>query len=313
MQLFNNIYAKSKMRHGLIYHLYHDYDVYLLLVPGMLLLFIFNYLPIYGLVIAFKNFNIFDGVMGSPWVGFKHFTDFINNYYFYRLLRNTVVLGSLSLIWGFWPPIVFALLLNEVKDRRFKKTTQTISYLPAFVSLVVVVAMIFRILAHEGIVNQVIVFLGAERIFFFYDPKYFRTIYVASSIWQGMGMSSILYLAALSGIDTQLYEASYIDGANRFQRVIHITIPGILPIITILFILNTSSIINVGFEKVFLLYNPTIYETADVISTYIYRRGIAGGRFSSTAAIGLFNSVVSFVILLASNMIARRFSDYSLW
>ena len=313
MRVFENFYLKSKDKRGLIYNLHKSYDVYILLVPSIVLLFIFSYLPMYGVIIAFKDYNVFDGFAGSPWVGFKHFKEFINNYYFYRLLRNTVLLGSLSLLFGFWPPIIFALLLNEIKKPKFKKTTQSISYLPAFISLVVVVGMIFRILAHDGVVNHILSLLGSEKTQFFHDPKYFRPIYILSGIWQGMGTGSIIYLAALAGIDTQLYEASFIDGASRFQRVIYITIPGILPTITILFILNTTSIISVGFEKVFLLYNPAIYETADVIATFVYRRGIAGGRFSSAAAIGLFNSVIAFLILLTSNLVARRFSDYSLW
>jgi putative aldouronate transport system permease protein len=267
----------------------------------------------YGIIIAFQDFNVFDGFLGSPFVGLKHFRLLFGSPYFYRIFRNTLLLGLFGLLWGFWPPIVLALLLNEVRSEGFKRTVQSVSYLPHFISTVIIVGMLFEFFASDGAVNQFLQSIGIPAQQFFIDPKWFRTLYISSGIWQGVGWGSIIYLASLAGIDVQLYEAAFAEGANRFQRMWHVTIPGILPAIIILFILNVRTIVTVGFEKVYLMYNPAIYETADVISTYVYRRGILNADYSYSTAVGLFSAVISFMIILAVNTMARKLGEISLW
>lgn len=288
-------------------------NLYLMLMPATMGFIVFSYLPIYGLIIAFKNYDIITGFFDSPWVGFQHFRNFFEDPYFGRILRNTLILGLYTIVFGFWPPIVFAILLNEVVNSKIKKVFQTISYLPHFIAVVVVVGMMMEFLGPNGIINHALSSLGFDNIMFFNNHSYFRSLFVASDIWQGMGYSSILYLAALSGIDKQLYDASYIDGANRWQRIYHISIPGIMPTIVILLILNSSHIVNVGFEKVFLMQNPVIYETADVIQTYVYRKGVIDRNFSYATAVGLFNSMLAFIILYCTNRISRSLKQNSLW
>jgi putative aldouronate transport system permease protein len=246
-------------------------------------------------------------------VGLKHFRLLFGSPYFYRIFRNTLLLGLFGLLWGFWPPIVLALLLNEVRSEGFKRTVQSVSYLPHFISTVIIVGMLFEFFASDGAVNQFLQSIGIPAQQFFIDPKWFRTLYISSGIWQGVGWGSIIYLASLAGIDVQLYEAAFAEGANRFQRMWHVTIPGILPAIIILFILNVRTIVTVGFEKVYLMYNPAIYETADVISTYVYRRGILNADYSYSTAVGLFSAVISFMIILAVNTMARKLGEISLW
>ncbi|MCK9479639.1 MAG: ABC transporter permease subunit [Firmicutes bacterium] len=308
---------KSKRRHlsrtGYLYDLKMNYNLYLMILPVALGFIIFHYLPMYGIIIAFKDYDLIKGYMSSPWVGLKHFISFAKDPYFPRVVRNTFILGFYSLLWGFWPPIVLALLLNEVKDGYFKRITQTISYFPHFISVVVIVGMMMEMLGPKGFVNNLLNAWGKDSIAFFNDAKYFRMLYILSGIWQGIGWSSILYLATLSGVDQELYEAAYIDGANRFQRVWHISLPSIMPTITILLILNTANIIDVGFEKVYLMSNPSLYETADVIQTYVYRRGIINKNFSYATAIGLMNSIIAFLLLYVANFISRKKGETSLW
>lgn len=304
---------KIPQHRGLKFTLQRNIDLYILMVPGLVVLFIFQYIPMYGLIIAFQDFNVFDGFFGSPFVGFKHFASLFRSPYFYRIFRNTILLGFYGLLWGFWPPIILALLLNEVRNAPFKKTIQSVSYLPHFISTVIIVGMLFEFFSTDGPVNLFLQSIGLKGQQFFMDPKWFRTLYISSSIWQGVGWGSIIYLASLTGIDISLYEAAFAEGANRFQRMWHVTIPGILPAIIILFILNVRRIVTVGFEKVYLMYNPAIYETADVISTYVYRRGILNADYSYSTAVGLFNAVISFVIIVIVNAAARKVSDVSLW
>jgi putative aldouronate transport system permease protein len=291
-------------------------DKYLLLLisPVILYYIVFHYIPMYGVVIAFKDFRPVDGILGSSWAGFKHFEQFFNSIYFGRLLRNTILLSLYSLFWGFPVPIMFALLLNELKGRYFKRVVQTISYLPHFISIVVIAGVIVAF-THpvDGIVNMFLGWLGFKPIAFISEPGWFRTLFVSSGIWQSFGWGSIIYLAAIAGINPQLYEAADMDGAKRRHKMMYITLPGILPTIIILFILNVGNLMDVGFEKVLLLYSPMTYETADVIGTFVYRRGIVSADFSFAAAINLFNNVINIVLLLTVNQISRRLSDTSLW
>jgi putative aldouronate transport system permease protein len=268
----------------------------------------------YGAIIAFKNFVPARGILGSPWVGLKHFIDFFGSFYFLRLLKNTFLISFWSIVFGFPAPILFALMLNEVRGRLFKKVCQTISYLPYFISLVVICGLIRDFCSTSGVIGQLAaMFSGSAPGNLLSRAENFRAIYVGSGIWQGIGWGSIIYLAAIANVDLELYDAAIIDGAGRFRQIIHITIPCILPTIIILFLLNIGGILNVGFEKIILLYNSGIYTTADVISTFTYRRGLLENNFSYSTAVGLFNSVVNFIFLVTANSISRKLSETSMW
>ncbi|MCU6710194.1 ABC transporter permease subunit [Paenibacillus sp. J5C_2022] len=291
-----------------------DKYLILLLLPAILYYALFHYVPMYGLVIAFKKFSIANGIMGSEWVGFHWFAQFFESYYFFRLLKNTILLSLYSILIEFPIPIVFALLLNEYKDGLFKRTIQTVTYMPHFLSVVIVVGIMVNFLHPvDGVINTLIESFGYKSIDFFNDPSWFRTLYIGSSVWQNFGFSSIIYLAAISAIDPQLYEAARMDGANRWQQMWSVTLPGILPVIMILLILRVGNLLDVGFEKIILMYNPSTYEVADVISTYVYRRGILGSQYSFGAAVGLFNAIINFVLLIAMNRISKKLTQNSLW
>ncbi|MDF2670557.1 MAG: sugar transporter permease [Paenibacillus sp.] len=287
--------------------------VYLMLFPVVVYYLVFHYGPMYGIQIAFKDYSFGKGIWGSTWVGLQHFHDFFNGYYFFRVIRNTLLLSLYDVLFGFPSAIVLALLLNEVRSRVFKRTIQSITYLPHFISMVVVVGLMTDFLSMNGLINQLIQAFGGKSISFLIQPEWFRTLYVASGIWQGIGWGSIIYLAAIANIDPTLYEAARVDGAGRFKQMLHITIPGIMPTIIILFILRMGGILSVADDKILLMYNPSTYETADVIGTYIYRKGILQAGFSYSTAVGLFNSVISFALLVFTNYISRRFSDTKLW
>ena len=287
--------------------------IFLMSIPVLIYYLIFYYAPMYGVVIAFKDFSPKLGILGSSWAGLKHFYDFFNSYYFSRLIKNTLLLSFYSILWGFPAPIIFALLLNEIKYERFKKGVQTITYMPHFISLVVIAGLIKDFVATNGIINDLIVYLGGERSNLLINPSLFRTIYIVSGIWQSVGFNSIIYLAAISGISPELYEAAVIDGAGRWKQILHITIPSIAPTIIILFILQIGNLMNVGFEKVLLLYNDSILETADVISTFVYRKGLLEFNYSYSAAVGLFNSVINCILLVVANFTSRKVSETSLW
>ena len=276
---------------------------------------IFCYLPMGGIVIAFKDFRAARGIFGSKWADpwYKYFDQFFNGYYFWRLLRNTLLINLQDLIFGFPAPIILALLLNELRNQKFKRVVQTVSYLPHFISQVVVCGIILDFFSSSGVVNQVIQMLGGQKILFMQDASWFQPIFVGSGIWQGIGYGSIIYLSALGGVDASLYDAATIDGCSRFGRVIHVTIPGILPTIVIMLILRVGSMLNVGFEKIILLYNETTYETADVISSFVYRYGMPKGNYSYATAVGLFNSLFNFILLVAVNAFSRKVSEISLW
>lgn len=287
--------------------------LYLMIIPVMAFFLIFAYGPMYGVIIAFKDFAPLKGILGSRWVGFKYFHDFFTSIYAWRTIKNTLSISFLDLFFGFPAPIILALLLNEVKNKIFKKTVQTISYMPHFISLIVVCGLIVDFTQANGLINDVLSFFTGNRIMFMQQPEWFRFIYVSSGIWQGVGWGSILYLAALSGIDTEQYEAANIDGANRWHQLIHVTIPGLMPTIVIMLILNIGQMMNVGYEKVILLYNPLTYSTADVVSSYVYRMGLLSFNYGYSTAVGLFNSVINMILIIAANFISRKVNETSLW
>ena len=290
-----------------------NWDEYLLLVPAILFYLLFCYKPMYGVIIAFKNFSPGKGIVASEWVGLKHFLSFFKSYYFGRLLRNTLTISLSSLIFGFPMPIIFALLLNEVHNSKFKRTIQTVTYMPHFISLVVMCSLIRLFVADTGIIVQLMAKFGFEPVALLSKKEYFVPIYVLSGIWQGFGWDSIIYLSALTAIDPGLYEAATIDGANRWKQTIHVTLPGIMGTVIILLILRMGSIMSVGYEKIILLYNESIYETSDVISTFVYRMGLGKAQYSYSTAVGLFNSVINFIIVYTFNKISRKVSEVSLW
>ncbi len=307
-------------RNPFLKDLTQNYNLYLMMLPAVLIIVLFNYFSMYGILIAFKKYDMLSGIMASPWVGFANFEKFFTGTYFFRLIKNTLLLGGLNWFFGFFPPIILAILMTELNSNYLKKAVQTISYLPRFIPVVVIIGMMVSILGPTGVVNNLLVEnLGwrTDPILFFNEPGFFRPMYIISDIWQGAGWGSIVYMAALSGVDQQLYEAAFLDGANRFQRIWHISIPGILPTITILIILNVASIINVGYEKVFLMQNPATYDTSDVINTYIYRinfqGGVGGGNFSYSTAIGLFNSVIATLLMVIANKTVDWLNGTSLW
>ncbi len=287
--------------------------LYLMFLPGFLYYFIFAYVPMYGVLMAFQNYEPLNGIWGSEWVGLMHFKDFLTNYYFLKILKNTLVISINCIIFAFPAPIIMALLVNEIKNSVFKKTVQTITYIPHFISLIVICGLIHNFVAEDGLIsNFVSIFTGTKENLL-NNPACFVPIYVISDIWQGVGWGSIIYLAALLSIDTSLYEAATIDGAGKFKQVIHVTIPGIMPTIIIMFILRMGGILGVGYEKIILLYNPLIYDTADVISTFTYRKGLIDLSWSYSSAVGLFNSVISIIFVTVTNAISRKLSETSLW
>lgn len=290
-----------------------DWRLYSLLVLPIIFLLIFRYVPMAGNVIAFRRFRPGGSMFGDEWVGLRYVELFINDPTFWRAFWNTVILGGLTLAIVFPLPIILALMFNELRSRRFKRIAQSISYLPHFMSIVIVAGMVLQLTALRGSINQGIQFFGGDAIPFMQLPEWFRTIYVSSEIWQTVGWGTILYLAALTTIDPQLYEAARIDGANRWRQIWHVTLPGIRPTMIVLLILNIGTFMAVGFEKVLLLYNPLLYPTADVISTYLYRVGIISSNFSYATAIGLFEALIGLTLILSANAISRRAVGTSLW
>jgi putative aldouronate transport system permease protein len=290
-----------------------DWQLYSLAVLPLLFFLVFRYLPMIGNVIAFRRYSPGGSIFGEYWVGLRYFRLFWNDPTFWQVFTNTLIIGGLTLLFIFPMPIVLALLLNEVRTRFLKRFVQTISYLPHFLSIVVVAGFVVQILSVDGVVNQMMRFVGQDPIAFLQKPEWFRTIYISSEMWQTVGWGTILYLAALTTIDNDLYEAAKIDGANRWKQIWHVTLPGIRPTMMTLLILNIGTFLAVGFEKILLLYNPLTYPTADVISTYLYRVGIVSGSFSYAAAIGLFESVIGLTLVLSANFISRRAVGTSLW
>lgn len=288
-------------------------SMYFLAIPMVLFYVCFCYKPMYGALIAFFDYRPAKEIWECDFLGVENFVRFFQSPYFFRTLRNTLLLSVGNLLLGFPAPIILALMLNEVKNIRFKKLAQTFTYLPHFISLVVICGIINQFSLSNGLFNDIIELLGGKREALLQNPDYFRPIYILSDIWQQVGWGSIIYLAALSSVDTQLYEAAKIDGAGKWKQTIHVTLPGILPTIMIQLILRMGSLMNLGYEKVLNLYNPAIYETADIISTYTYRVGIGQQDWSYSTAIGLFNSVINCILLVVANKLSKKATDNSLW
>jgi len=286
---------------------------YLILVPVILYYLIFMYLPMGGLAIAFQNFTPSKGLFGSPWVGFDNFAAFFTSYYFGRLLGNTLFLSLLGLFFGCVCPVIFALLLNEVTNKFYKKSIQTITYMPYFISIVVVASIIKIFVTPDGPVGNIVSGLLNNPTNLLSSPEFFRPIMVISDLWQLIGYSSVVYLSALSAVDHELYEAAVIDGAGRWKQTLHITLPGIMPTIIVILIMRTGQLLNIGFEKILLIYSPAIYSTADIISTFVYRKGLLEANYSYASAVGLFNSVAGLIMVLISNYLARKSSETSLF
>lgn len=288
-------------------------NLLLMILPGLVLVFIFSYIPMYGIIIAFEKYNPVKGYFRGQWVGLQYFVEFFTNPLAWRIIRNTFLLGVYSLLLGFPAPIILALLMDQLKHMRFKRVVQTISYFPHFISMVVVVGMIKQFFAIDGVANGIMQFFDMKPVAFLSDPAAFRSIFIGSTIWQEVGWGTILYLAALSNVDPQLMEAAITDGANRWQRVLHISIPTIMPTMVLLLIFSISGILGSDFQKVLLLYTPSNYSTSDILSTYVYRQGIAGGRIEFASAVGLLQSVMSALLIVMANKIAKSVSEYSLW
>ena len=309
--------ARTSIKRSIGTILYRDFAknklIYLMALPVMAYYIIFHYGPMYGLVIAFKYFAPAKGILGSPWAGVNWFREFYNSNFIERLIKNTLLINVLNLLFSFPAPIILALLLNELRSERYKRSVQTITYLPHFISLVVICGMIHDFTSRDGIINDLVVFFGGERSTMLLNPGLFRPIYIVSEIWQGVGWGSIIYLAALSSIDPELYQAAVIDGANRWKKIWHITLPGIMPTIVILLILRVGSMMSIGHEKIILLYNASIYDTADVISSFVYRKGLLESNYSYSTAVGLFNSAINFMLVILANWLSRRATDHSLW
>lgn len=287
--------------------------LYLMFLPVLAYYVVFHYFPMYGATIAFKDYSPIKGILGSDWIGLRHFEDFFQSYYFWRILKNTLLISLYSLLFEFPAPIVLALLINEVRHRAFKRTVQTITYMPYFISLVVICGLVTDFTNADGLINRLFVWFGYDGQAMLQKPELFRPIYILSEIWQRIGWESIIYIAALMSIDLEQYEAARMDGASRLRQMLHITLPGILPTIAIMLILRMGNLLNVGFEKIILLYNPVTYETADVISSFVYRKGLLEFGWSYSSAVGLFNSLINLALLVSANYFSRRFSRSSLW
>jgi len=297
-----------------IQHFRKEWQLYVLLAPTIIWFLVFLYKPMYGLQIAFKDYSIFRGVAGSPWVGFEHFHTLFGSEQFLRALRNTFMISALSLCFGFPIPIFLAIMFNEITNQVFKRTAQTIVYLPHFISTVIISGIVITAFSPSaGIVNSFLSWIGVDPIYFLIKPEWFRPIYIGSGIWQEAGFSSIVFLAAIAGVSPSLYESAVVDGASRWQMVWKITIPSILPTIIIMLIIRIGNLLEVGFELIILLYQPATFETSDVINTFIYRQGLQGAQYDLAAAAGLFNAIVAFVLVMTANTISRRFSRTSLW
>jgi putative aldouronate transport system permease protein len=292
-----------------------DFPIYSLLLPGIILVFIFHYIPILGIVISFQDFSPFKGILRSEWVGLKNFNYFLADTNFHHVFRNTLIINLMEIVMGFPVPIIFALLLNELWSNKFKKVVQTVSYLPHFISWVIAAGIITSILSPStGLINAFLKnVIGKQPVHFLAKKEYFRSILVLSAIWKGFGMRAVYYIAAISSIDQQLFEAATVDGAGKIKQIWHITLPGIKTMAIVLLVLQIGSIVTIGFERVFLLYNPLVYEVGDVISTYTYRLGIEQARFSITTAIGLTQSLVNFLLVYTANRLSRKIAGWSLW
>lgn len=306
--------AKLEKRKKTWREIKRDKFLYLMILPFILYFVIFQYKPMWGIQIAFKDFSLFKGISASPWVGLQHFKDFVDSEYFFRNFKNTIIINLYSLFIGFPIPIILAILVNELRHIHYKKLVQTLTYLPHFISGVVVAGMVISFLSpSNGVINIFLERLGFEKQYFLIKPEYFRGIFTGMHIWKNAGFSSIVFLSAISGVDQELYETAHLDGANKFQEIIHVTVPSILPTIIIMLIMRIGHLLSVGFEQIILLYQPATYSTADVISTYVYRSGLEEGQYDFATAVGLFNAIISFVLVWTANRISKKVTKTSLW
>ena len=304
---------KEKLR-WLAEHFRNEWQIYLMLAPAIVWFLIFLYKPMYGLQIAFKDYSIFRGVAASPWVGLEHFETLFSNDQFIRAVMNTIKISALNLLFGFPAPILLALMFNEILNATFKRTAQTIVYLPHFISTVIIAGIVITAFSPSaGIVNTILGWFGVDPIYFLTKPEWFRPIFVGTGIWQEAGFGSIVFLAAIAGVNPSLYESAVVDGASRWQMMWKITIPSIMPTIIIMLIIRIGNIMEVSFELIILLYQPATYSTADVVNTFVYRQGLQSGQYDLAAAAGLFNAVVAFVLVVIANSLSRRYSRTSLW
>ncbi|WP_223589380.1 ABC transporter permease [Neobacillus bataviensis] len=290
-----------------------NYQLYLFLLPALIYFIVFHYVPMYGVLIAFKDFVATKGIMGSPWVGFKHFERFFESYQFWTLIKNTLGLSVIQLIVGFPLPIFLALMLNQIRSEKYKRFVQTVVYAPHFISVVVLAGMIYVFFSNNGLINNLILLFGGDPISFMAKPDWFKPLYIASSVWQETGWAAIIYLAALAGVSPELHEAAVMDGANKWQRILHVDIPAIMPTAVILLILSVGNIMNIGFEKAYLLQTPMNQPAAEIIPTYVYKLGLQQAQYSFAAAVGLFNSVINLILLVAVNKFAKKLSGTGLW
>ena len=297
-----------------IRHFKREWQIYVMLAPAIIWFIMFLYQPMYGLQIAFKDYSLFKGITGSPWIGFEHFETLFSSDQFMRAVKNTFIISGLTLLFGFPAPIILALMFNEVLNQTFKRTSQTIVYLPHFISTVIIAGIVITAFSPSaGIVNTALGWFGIEPIYFLTKAEWFRPIFIGSGIWQEAGFSSIVFLAAIAGVNPSLYESAMVDGASRWQMIWKITLPSILPTILIMLIIRIGNLLEVSFELIILLYQPATYETADVVNTFIYRQGLQGGQYDLAGAAGLFNAVVAFILVMTANTISRRYSRTSLW
>ncbi len=291
-----------------------DWMLLLIVLPGVLYFAVFCYGPMYGILMAFKDYNVSKGIWGSPWSGWKHFKELVNSVYFGRLVKNTFLLSIEQLIWSFPVPIAFALLLNELRNNKWKRVAQTAAYLPHFISVVVVVGILKDLLSSDGgVLTQLFMIFGVQPRNYFNMPEAFRTLYVGSGVWQEFGWNSIIYVAAISTIDQEMYESAALDGAGRWKKLIYITLPAIAPTIVLLLVMNMGNMLNIGYEKVILMYNSATYSTADIFSTYVYRKGLLSAQYSFASAVGLANSVINVLILSGANYVAKKAADTSIF
>jgi putative aldouronate transport system permease protein len=306
--------SPAKVKRGLKFkEIFSNYQLYLFLLPALIYFIVFHYLPMYGILIAFKDFIATKGIMGSPWVGFKHFERFFESFQFWTLIKNTLGLSVIQLIVGFPLPIFLALMLNQIRSEKYKRFVQTVVYAPHFISVVVLAGMIFVFFSNNGLINNIILLFGGDPISFMAKPEWFKPLYIASGVWQETGWAAIIYLAALAGVSPELHEAAVMDGANKWQRIFHVDIPAIMPTAVILLILSVGGIMNIGFEKAYLLQTPMNQPSAEIIPTYVYKMGLQQAQYSFAAAVGLFNAVINLILLIAVNKFAKKLSGTGLW
>ncbi|SDC52233.1 putative aldouronate transport system permease protein [Paenibacillus sp. UNCCL117] len=306
--------TKRKARGAFLDELTRNYDLLLMLCPGFFYFLIFSYIPMFGLLIAFKDYNIFKGVFASEWNNFQYFKDMLMLPDFFKIVRNTLTLNIMGLLIGFPTPIILALLLNEVRNKYFKRISQSLLYLPHFMSWIVLGGIVYALLSPQyGVINQILKYFGLEPIYFMASKGWWITTYIGSGIWQEVGWGTIIYLAAITTVDPHLYEAAIMDGAGRFRKIVHITIPAILPTVVVLLILNVGHMVSIGFEKPMALMNPLVTDVADVISTYMYQVGIQGGQFGLTTAVGMVQSVINLILIVGANYAARLTGREGIW